>query len=94
MARVPLQNDTLYILDLAGSVVSNVEIDAATIPADFPRGEADAPPCRPDSLTTFKRGGKAHGAASLKNAGAITVFRAATLFEPRSRANRRDSSVV
>jgi hypothetical protein len=67
-------NDTLTILDTAGTVVSTVEIDASLIPAEFPRGAEDSPPFRPDSLTRFTHGGKAHVAASLKNSGSVGVW--------------------
>lgn len=67
-------NDTITILDTAGTVVSKVEIDASLIPAEFPRGAEDSPPFRPDSLTRFTYGGKAHVAASLKNSGSVGVW--------------------
>ncbi|MCK6572606.1 hypothetical protein L6V77_16085 [Myxococcota bacterium] len=67
-------NDTITLLDADGTVVKVIEVDASLIPAEIPRGAADAPPFRPDSLTTFVTGGKAHVAASLKNAGAVGVW--------------------
>jgi hypothetical protein len=67
-------NDTITVLDTVGTVVSTVEIDATLIPAEFPRGAEDSPPFRPDSLTRFTYGGKAHVAASLKNSGSVGVW--------------------
>jgi DNA-binding beta-propeller fold protein YncE len=67
-------NDTITLLDTSGAVVKVIEVDASLIPAEIPRGAEDAPPFRPDSLTAFVTGGKAHVAASLKNAGAVGVW--------------------
>ena len=76
-------NDTLNVLDLTGALISKVEINAALIPAEFPRGAEDSPPFRPDSLTGFTYGGRSHVAASLKNSGSIGLWDVSNASAPK-----------
>jgi DNA-binding beta-propeller fold protein YncE len=67
-------NDTLCLLDAAGTVLHTIEVTEAEVPADFPRDGSWGPLFRPDSVTAFQRGGKSYLAASLKASGAVGVW--------------------
>jgi len=68
-------NDTFSILDGAGTIRSTTEISPRDIPADLPRViDEGSPLFSPDSVACFVRGGRVHGAFTLRHAGAVAVY--------------------
>ncbi len=67
-------NDTLTLLDAAGTLLTTIDILATDIPADFPRDGSWGPLFRPDSVTAYRYQGLSYVAATLKAAGAVGIW--------------------
>lgn len=68
-------NDTFTVLEGTGSIVANVAIDAADLPASLPRVMDESSPLfSPDSIAPFHRGGRSYLAFSLRHSGAVAVY--------------------
>jgi len=68
-------NDTLILLDGAGTVVATKTVAASDLPANLPRVQAEgSPPFSPDSLATFRSAGRVYLAVTLRHAGAVAVY--------------------
>lgn len=67
-------NDSVTLLGADGTIVSNLEILASDIPADYPRDGSWGPLFRPDSIDTLLWKGRSYLVLTLKASGAVAIF--------------------
>jgi len=76
-------NDTITLLDAVGSIVSNLEILASDIPADYPRDGSWGPLFRPDSIDDMRWNGRSYLTVTLKASGAVGIWDVSDVKKPK-----------